>query len=190
LISSAFKKLINLRPEKSSQKTWSLKMNESILGIYYYSNTLKVVRIFGHTGHGIPGLEILGLSKGGRTLVEKFHFLTKRFEKKIPLRRYVICLEQEGRPLTSAYPAWLELPLLLLYWKMAGILPIGNLEDCFTGGKVGVDGKIKLLDFGPQAAQSLISNKKAKYIGVPNVKRELPWKVIPLFPLLKTPISS
>lgn len=40
---------------------------------------------------------------------------------------------------------WMELPLLILLWKLGGVLPINRLENCFAGGILDLEGNVREL---------------------------------------------
>ncbi len=101
---------------------------------------------FGYSSRGIPGLEIVGLGKRSRLFKEKVNFITRKFGLKVEARRFVICIDDECidqyKPSSIQY---LELPLMLLYWSLGGVINIHNLEDCLCGGRVTADGTFKTL---------------------------------------------
>lgn len=109
------------------------------------TSQLKKVEVFGYTSRSQPGLEIVGLSGKGRTIKEKITFLSKRRKLKFSLLRYVLCVE--GEDLSKGDIEYLELPLMICFWTMAGILKMGRLDNCLCAGKVSLEGEIRLLDF-------------------------------------------
>jgi len=118
-------------------------MNSKINALYLRNSKVSSVEIFGYTTKGIPGIDIINLGKHGRTIKEKFIYLTKEMQIKLPLRRYVICIESGKDQLPDAENyRWLELPILLLFWALAKQIPISKLDDCFSCGKVSTGGKI------------------------------------------------
>lgn len=90
--------------------------------------------LFCYSSHGLPGLEIVGLGTRARALKEKIVYLTKSLKLKIPLKRYVVCLDQMVHK--NERDEFFELPILILYWAMAGILPVVHLRDCLCSGKI------------------------------------------------------
>lgn len=98
--------------------------------------------LFSYSSQGLPGLEIVGLGTRSRALKEKIIYLTKSLKLKIPLKRYVICLDQELSKIV--HDDFFELPILVLYWSMAGILPISELRDCLCSGTINSRGIISL----------------------------------------------
>lgn len=102
------------------------------------------VHLFGYATKGLPGLEIVGLGKSGRNIKEKLIYLTRQDRIMIPKKRFVLCLEfcEETKNLKEEDYRWLELPLLILYWTLAQVLPIHHLENCFSVGKIGLDGSV------------------------------------------------
>ncbi|MCR9205991.1 MAG: hypothetical protein NXH75_15515 [Halobacteriovoraceae bacterium] len=104
----------------------------------------KKVEVFGYTSRSQPGLEILGLSTKGRSIKEKITYLSKRRKLKFSLLKYVLCVE--GDDLTKGDIEYLELPLLLCFWTMAGIIKMGRLDNCLCAGKVSLEGDIEPLE--------------------------------------------
>lgn len=98
------------------------------------------VEVFGYNSKSQPGLEINGLNGKGRLIKEKITFLSKKRKLKYPLKRFVLCVEGDG--LEKSQVEFLELPLLICFWSMAGFLPLKRLDNCFTAGKVSLDGDI------------------------------------------------
>lgn len=119
-------------------------LNSVIRGIYPYRDEYKVVDIFGYCTKGLPGIEIIGLGKLNRSIKEKFIYLSRLQMLKLPLKRYVLCVEtdQEVRESSMSNFRWLEFPLLILFWSLAGYLKMGRLDNCFSSGKVSVNGRI------------------------------------------------
>jgi hypothetical protein len=116
-------------------------MQASIHAIYGQENQWRETILFGHCSKGIPGLEIIGLGTKGKLIKEKIIFISQRRELKIPLKRYTLCAEINDFDNREDY-FWLELPLLLLYWHLAGVTQINKLDNCVTMGKVSIHFKI------------------------------------------------
>lgn len=99
------------------------------------------VTLFGYATKSLPGLEINGLGRYGKTLKEKIIFLTRVRQLPIPLKRFVISteydLEQDPEILR-----WLDLPVLLMYWYLAGLIPLGRLDNCLAVGHITPSGDI------------------------------------------------
>ena len=115
-------------------------MHTYIKALYPHNQRLIGTDLFGYATQGIPGLEVVGAGKHSRALKEKLVFLTKKFNKKMPLKRFVLCCDEVMEK--SEYFKYMELPLLILYWSLADLLPIKNLEDCLCSGYVELNGKI------------------------------------------------
>jgi len=105
---------------------------------------ISLISVFGYTTKGIPGIEIHGMNKTAKVLREKIIYLTKIRELSVPKRRYVICLDindlckdENLRDLKS-----LELPAILLYWYLAGLIPISKLDDCLCQGYINTRGEV------------------------------------------------
>jgi len=99
------------------------------------------VTVFGYATKSLPGLEINGLGRYGKTLKEKITYLTRVRQLAVPLKRFVIStdydLEQDPELLR-----WLDVPVLLLYWYLAGLVPVGRLENCLAVGHITPGGVI------------------------------------------------
>ncbi len=101
--------------------------------------------LFGHTSKGLPGLEIIGLGNAGKIIKEKFLFISKARQLKIPAKRYVLCVESEDRreEMIQMEVEQLELPLLLLFWALADIVPIASMSDFMAFGTVSPMGVVR-----------------------------------------------
>ena len=114
-----------------------------------------IVDLFGYTTKGIPGLEIVGMGKNSRQLKEKLIYLSRQQPEGLPLSRFVLCLDEnnDSNQLKENQLRWLELPFLILFWSLANLIPVDQLENCFSTGTIGVSGQISLrspcLDFFP-----------------------------------------
>jgi len=106
------------------------------------------VDLFGYANMGLPGVEIIGLGKHSRAMKEKFLYLSSELGLNLPKRRYVICTdgELEGKKFTQEEYRFLELPIYLMLWSLAGILPFHRMDDCFSSGKVSVSGEVESLE--------------------------------------------
>ena len=129
-------------------------MQSRIQSIYPIRSHYRKVQLFGYSSRGVPGLEIIGLGKIARATKEKFLYLSRLYRLKLPMRRFVLCIEDDDilKELPMENARWLELPLLILFWSLAEQLAIHHLEDCLTAGKVSVSGTI---DFLPLEGESL-----------------------------------
>lgn len=110
----------------------------------------KGINLFAYSTNGLPGLEIHLGNLSTKNLREKFIFLTKVRRLSIPIKRYVICAELEGMKIDEEQISYLELPLLILYWHLAGLIPLMNLSSCFTQGSISSLGQIHHASF-PEA---------------------------------------
>ncbi len=112
-------------------------MENQIIGLLPCQNRYQFTEIFGYTSKSLPGLEIVGLGIEGRHIKEKFIYLTKVLGLKIPKLRFVLCVETLDLSKEELKDKqWLELPLLVLYFQLAEILPIEKLCHCVASGKV------------------------------------------------------
>lgn len=103
------------------------------------------VILFGYSSKSIPGLEINGLGKYGKGIKEKIIYLTKKYQIKIPLSRFVLNVEipDEWGEVSTQNVKWLEYAFLLLYWNLAGALPVRSLETCFALGAIRAEGVVE-----------------------------------------------
>lgn len=132
-------------------------MNLRTKTIYPCAGMLNSVDLFGYVSHGIPGIDIVGLGKFGRHFKEKFIYLSRVKNLKMPKRRFVLCVEGDldQKKFKDDEYRFLELPLLIMLWSLTGHLPFKNLEDCFASGKVGVDGAINYLELNSALQENL-----------------------------------
>ena len=103
------------------------------------------VDIYGYATRSIPGVDIVGLGSRGKLIREKINFITNQFRnKKSAAKRFVISVESElPEEKLKNLSSDLEFPILILYWSMATIIPLKNLEKCWATGSVNVDFEIK-----------------------------------------------
>ena len=117
---------------------------------------------FGYASKSVPGLEINGLGKYGRTLKEKIIFLTRPRQLPIPLKRYVISTEYEMET-DPAILRWLDLPVLMLYWYLAGHIRMGRLDNCLAVGHITPGGEVlgrpeaSLVDYARESGLLLLA---------------------------------
>ncbi len=134
-------------------------MNLVMKGLIPLASEYHMVDIFGYSSHGLPGVEIIGLSKGSRLLKEKLIFVTRKNNIKLPLRRFVICIEGEieNKKFKDEEFRFLEAPILIMLWTLSGHLPLNKLDDCFSIGKINTEGE--LLFTKPELFQNSILKK-------------------------------
>jgi hypothetical protein len=135
-----------------------------IKGLIPVKNKLHIVDIFGYQTKSLPGLEIVGLGKFGRSMKEKFIYVSRFNGLKIPMKRYVLCIEHKipSKDLCEESIQWLELPLLILFWSLSNNLPISRLDDCFACGNISVTGDIAHLSMNQQILMNLHSTLRYK----------------------------
>lgn len=117
-------------------------MQTRIKAIYPYLDQFKVTEPFGYACKGIPGLDIIINGKSGKMMKEKFIFLTRSAGLRLPLKHFVLCLEED---ISEDSLPWVELPLFILYLSLAEVLPIHHLEDCLCSGRVYASGGLHSL---------------------------------------------
>lgn len=122
-------------------------MNARIFAVYPYLERYKGITIFGYSSKSVPGLEIVGLGKFGRIFKEKIVYISKLYQVQVPIKRYVLCVENYHADVGSEKQQieWLELPLLVLYWQLVGRFSLRGIENCFCSGKVRAGGVIQAL---------------------------------------------
>ena len=158
-------------------------VNDQIFGVYSFAGKYKVCSIFGYASKGLPGLEIAGLDKRARVIKEKLVYIGRHYGVRVPIRRYVLCVEDFCSE--SKESRWLELPLLILYWKLAGILPIKKLENCFCGGKISVTGGVQVIPLDEPYLDAFDlelarKEKKLNYLSSELIKERKNIRLIPL----------
>ena len=81
---------------------------------------------------------------------EKINFITNgHVKRKKVLKRYVISIESElPEEKIKNNCADLEFPILILYWSLAGLIPLKQLDQVWAIGSINVDFQIasKILD--------------------------------------------
>lgn len=106
----------------------------------------KVVSLFGYRTNGIPGIEMKGLPNNQNIVREKLVYLSKMFGIKVPIRRFHLCIDIPKELLRMKKELiedrFLDLPLLLLYWSLAEVVKIQELEYVFSLGRIEPDGQI------------------------------------------------
>lgn len=119
-------------------------METQINSFFQSKRGTQVVRIFGYSSKGIPGLEVNGVGKLSKNIKEKLIYLTRARKLTTPLRRFVICVDLNDLEDSIDWQElkWLEFPILLLYWQLAGLLPISKLDDCLCNGTILATGEI------------------------------------------------
>lgn len=131
--------------------------------IYTYIHTPsgpKVITIFGYATRGVPGVEITGCNKLSKNIKEKLIFMTRVRKLKLPTKRFVICVDLNDLEfdLRQSDLKWIELPMLLMFWYLAGFIPIKKLDDCICSGWINTNGEI-FQTFSPLNLKSLIKQK-------------------------------
>mgnify|MGYP003999343929 CR=1 FL=1 len=117
-------------------------MQTALGACYFDRKQLKVITLFGYCSKGVPGLQLVGVGKNSQYLKEKMVYLSRMQKIKFPLKRFVICLDNCTQEATLENIQWLEFPLLIMYWSLAGKIPIHCLSDCLTIGKVDLEGRV------------------------------------------------
>lgn len=116
-----------------------------LTALYPGNKSIGEMEVYGYCSKGLPGLEIVGLGTLGRSIKEKLIFFSRQFGIKIPLKRYVLCIDlpiELKKDKAADDCRWLELPILILFWTLSGSLGLDNLDDCVAIGKIQVNGTI------------------------------------------------
>jgi hypothetical protein len=113
------------------------------------------INLFAYSTNGLPGLEIHVGGLNTKTMREKFIFISKTRRLPIPIKRYVLCAEMEGMKVSEEQASYLELPLIILYWHLAGLIPLMNLSECFSQGTISSTGRIHHFHFPSSLYQRL-----------------------------------
>lgn len=134
-------------------------MQSEIKSIINSNDGAKLITLFGYSSSGVPGVEILGLGSKGRLLKEKIIYLSKIKKLKIPPKRYVISVDILDLENNITSLKYMEFSILLLFWHLAGVIPIKTLDDCICCGEVRVSGEILL----PLIHYEIINDLARKY---------------------------
>lgn len=116
-------------------------METQIQSYAFSQRSPNPLTLFGYASKSVPGLEINGLGKYGKTLKEKIIFITRSRQLQIPLKRFVISTEYDIESDPNVL-RWLDLPVLLLYWYLAGHIRMGRLDNCLAVGNITPAGDI------------------------------------------------
>lgn len=132
-------------------------METQVKAFYQTNKGFEVFTIFGYATKGVPGLEINGAGKLSRNIKEKLIFLTRNRKLLIPHNRFVICVDQNDQLQNDEQLLkWLEFPLLLTYWYLAGLIPIKKLENCISSGWMKANGEIFHYDLSDQMRNQIL----------------------------------
>ena len=127
----------------------------------------QLIDLFGYSTRGMASLEVHAHPKISRLLKEKLLFLTKSRKMKLPSRRYTLCIDSHQMHFQEGNLANFELPFLVLFWSLAEVLPIKNLQDCVCLGEVQINGEIVSQKLGQEHLTCLSqSNESLKVIGM------------------------
>lgn len=123
---------------------FNIIMETSIHSFIRTNSGLKVISLFGYTSKALPGLEIHGLGVRSKLIREKMIYVTRKRKMKMPLLRYCLCLDTQmsQKELAQCDLSLLEIPFLLMFWHLAGLLPIRKLDDCLAAGRFNTKGEL------------------------------------------------
>jgi hypothetical protein len=135
-----------------------------------------ILPIFGYSSKGLPALEIKGPKKNVDVIREKIIYLVRAFKIPIPNRRFVLVLDhlninEHFGKINLAHPSfsqqllYLELPFLILFFQLAGVINIHHLEQCLIGGQFNLAGRVFCLNLTSEfLAQQKESDKAWVYL--------------------------
>ncbi|HXH31133.1 MAG TPA: hypothetical protein VNJ01_10010 [Bacteriovoracaceae bacterium] len=120
-------------------------METQLQSCYFTKKGPSLITLFGYATKSVPGLEINGLGKYGRAIKEKIVFVTRSRGLQVPIKRFVLNVEisDDVGELEGSSVKWLEYPLLLHYWFLAGLLPISKLDNCMAIGSLSPSGMVE-----------------------------------------------
>lgn len=163
------------------------KMETRIRGVFPRNGRFKGVDIFAYTSKGIPGIDVVGMGTLSKKLKEKIIYLARLNQLKIPLRKYVICVDEIGaKELSSEEKIWLELPVLILFLAISKQIPIKKLDDCFCSGRIFPTGKLMSLEFPRDVLEKWkgAGENDYKYIAPVNFRATSELRSLPIESLL------
>lgn len=134
-------------------------MQSEIKTLIKVNSSYSMATIFGYATNSVPGIEILGLGNRGRLLKEKLVYLTRERGLKLKPVRYVISIEADIE-LRNTILKEIELPILLVLWHLAGLIPIECLSDCICVGEIQINGDVVQPFIGDEALRPLLSLQK------------------------------
>jgi hypothetical protein len=119
-------------------------MQTQLYSFYQTKKGPELATLFGYATKSLPGIEINGLGKYGKAIKEKIIFITRSRGIQIPLKRFVLCveIEDEWGEMDSSTIKNLEFPLLVMYWHLAGVLPLSRIDNCVAMGTLTPEGKL------------------------------------------------
>ena len=119
-------------------------MQTQLYSFYQTKKGPELVTLFGYATKSLPGIEINGLGKYGKAIKEKIIFITRSRGIQIPLKRFVLCVEVEDEwgEMESSVIKNLEFPLLVMYWHLAGALPLSRIDNCAAIGSLTPEGTL------------------------------------------------
>ncbi len=138
---------------------------------YPYQGQTETADLFGYSTKGIPGIEIVGLGKYNRQIKEKFIFLLKERNIKLPLMRYILCIESdvEKKKFSNEEYRYLELPLFLMLLKLSELIPIYDLTDCLASAKIHINGEIEPFPMTLTEQSRIFEEFSNTYVGCPKL---------------------
>jgi len=161
-------------------------METQIHSFYQSPKGAKLVTIFGYATKGVPGLEINGAGKLSKNIREKLIYLTRTRRLSLATKRFVICVDINDLDTSQDWGQlkWLEFPILLLFWYLAGLIPISKFDDCLCAGWISSSGEIYQKEQPKELTRLLreklnpVEMKSLKYITMAETEESSPlWTI-------------
>lgn len=163
-------------------------MHKQMYAVIPNGSKSHLCEIFGYSTRGIPGLEIVGLGAKGKAIKEKFIYFNKCYEIKIPPKRFVLCVDDQFVISNKEnLHRWLELPFLIMYWSMAGVLPIQNLANCLCSGIISTNGAIETLPIKIFECSNIMEMMNNGHCLITNSVTESIDNIIPVDEIIRLP---
>lgn len=122
-------------------------MQARTFGLVEHRGKERLVHVFGHRSHGLPGIQFTGAGRALDVFREKLLFLVKERGLRIPLRRYSLAIDPpdpvRGSLAKEGGLEQLELPLFVLFLQLSENIRINRLDRCVSSGSIGIDGGIR-----------------------------------------------
>tara|TARA_B100001971_G_C18267904_1_gene595861 strand:- start:11470 stop:11982 length:513 start_codon:yes stop_codon:yes gene_type:complete len=153
-------------------------MQSEIKSIINLNSTYSLSTIFGYALNSVPGIEILGIGNKGRLLKEKLVYISRERGLKLRPLKYVISIESD-LDVKNISLKEIELPILLILWHLAGIIPIESLAKCICVGEIEIDGSIKQPFMDTESLRPILESQKEldDYKIISNFPNDYLWNI-------------
>ncbi len=131
------------------------------MGSFYLRKNLALpVSLFCYRNKGLPGIEIVGAGDQGKLIKEKLLYVSKENQVRLPLYRYVLCVERRELSAIGRIDfSHLEFPLLLMLWSLAEKLALKKTDDCIGAGTLSSESRVGLELMDKIANKKITRNK-------------------------------